>query len=111
MNLKAIRVALIVAVWSALLLTQVEAARTSSTTVYVKNMHCQTCAKKIAGKLYTVSGVLKVRTNYKKNIAVITPQRSKRPSPKALWEAVEAAKFVPVKIASPQGTFTKKPRR
>ena len=111
MNLKAIRIALIAAVFSSLLLSQVEAARTSATTVYVKNMHCETCAKKIAGKLYTVAGVVKVRTNYKKNIAVITPQRSKNPSPKALWEAVEAAKFVPVKIAGPSGTFTKKPRR
>lgn len=111
MNSKAIRVALIAAVWSTLLLTQVDAARLTSTTVYIKDMHCETCAKKIAGKLYTVAGVVKVHTNYKKGTAIITPQRAKNPSPKALWEAVEAANFVPVKIAGPLGTYTKKPRR
>ena len=81
------------------------------TAVYVKDMHCATCAKKIASKLYKVPGVVKVQTNVKKGVAVITPQANKQPSPKLVWEAVEAATFKPIKLACPLGTFTKKPRR
>ena len=91
--------------------SQLQAAKHKVTTVYVKDMHCASCAKKIAGKLYTVPGVIKVQTNVSKGIAVILARPSKTPSPKALWEAVEAATFEPVKIASPLGEFTQKPRR
>ena len=73
-------------------------------------MHCASCAKQIAGKLYAVPGVVKVSTDVKKGVAVIVPQPTKNPSPKAIWEAVEAATFEPVRIASPLGTFTEKPR-
>ena len=86
------------------------AAERKVTAVYVKDMHCASCAKKIAGKLYTVPGVIKVSTDVKKGLAVIEPQPTQQPSPKAIWEAVEAVKFEPVKIASPLGTFTQKPR-
>jgi copper chaperone CopZ len=92
-------------------LSTLTAAETKVTAIYVKDMHCQTCAKKIAGKLYEVPGVVKVSTNFQKGVAVIVPQASKQPSPKALWEAVEAAKFQPTRIASPLGNFTKKPPR
>ena len=89
----------------------VAAKRQPRTAVYVKDMHCQACAKKIAGKLYTVPGVVKVQTDVAKGLAVITHQANKVPSPKLLWEAVEAATFKPIKVASPLGTFLKKPRR
>ena len=94
-----------------LTLSTVVAAELKVTAVYVKDMHCQACAKKIAGKLYQVPGVVKVSTNVSKGIAVIVPQPSKHPSPKALWEAVEEATFQPIRIASPLGTFTKNPQR
>jgi copper chaperone CopZ len=81
------------------------------TAVYVKDMHCEACARKIASKLYAVPGVVKVSTDVKKGLAVITTQPAKQPSPKALWEAVEEATFEPIKIASPLGTFTSKPKR
>ncbi len=87
-----------------------QAADPPVTAIYVKDMHCQTCAKKIASKLYTVPGVVKVTTDLKKGLAIIVPQKSKNPSPKAIWEAVEAATFEPVKIAGPLGTFTEKPK-
>ncbi len=67
-------------------------------------------AQKIARKLYEVPGVVKVSTDVKKRVAMIVPQPAKDPSPKAIWEAVEAATFEPIKIASPLGTFTEKPR-
>ena len=55
--------------------------------------------KKIARKLYTVNGVVNVQANVSKNFAVITPQAGKMLSPRALWNAVELAKFKPVEVA------------
>ncbi len=65
--------------------------------------------KKIARKLYTVSGVVKVQANVAKDYAVVTPQAGADLSPRALWEAVEQANFKPVKLQGPRGVFTKKP--
>jgi copper chaperone CopZ len=75
------------------------------TAIYISNMHCPTCAKKIAGKLYRIKGVVKVKTDVKKNLAVITPQAKKQVDPKAAWSAVRAAGFKPTKLVGPQGTF------
>ncbi|MDG2380925.1 MAG: heavy metal-associated domain-containing protein [Pirellulaceae bacterium] len=111
MHTFAIRTAVALLMATVLMLSQSEAAKTQFTRVYVKDMHCNSCAKKIAGKLYAVPGVVSVKTNYKKGLAIVTPQKSKTPSPKALWEAVESATFQPVKIASPLGIYTQKPKR
>jgi copper chaperone CopZ len=75
------------------------------TAIYITNMHCPTCAKKIAGKLYRVKGVMKVRTDVKKNLAVVTAQSKKQVDPKAAWTAVRQAGFKPTKLVGPQGTF------
>jgi copper chaperone CopZ len=75
------------------------------TAIYISNMHCPTCAKKIAGKLYRVKGVIKVKTDVKKNLAVITPQSKKFVDAKAAWSAVRSAGFKPTKLIGPQGTF------
>ncbi|MEK6236952.1 MAG: heavy-metal-associated domain-containing protein [Planctomycetales bacterium] len=80
------------------------------TTISVHNMHCGACAKKIAAKLYLVSGVLEVRADVKKNHAYVVPQKRATPSPRAMWEAVEKAGFKPVNISGPAGRFTKKPK-
>lgn len=80
------------------------------TVIEVHNMHCNDCARKIASKLYGVPGVVAVRTNVTANTATITPQQQRRPSPKALWEAVEKAGFQPVKLVGPEGEFRSKPR-
>ena len=87
----------------------VEASETPYTWVFVDDMHCSNCAKKIARKLYTVSGVVKVQANVAKNYAVVTPQAGTQLSPRALWEAVEQANFKPVKLQGPSGVFTSKP--
>ena len=81
------------------------------TTIYVDNMHCKACAKKIARKLYAVPGVVAVHADVGKNRTVVTPQKEKSLSPKTLWEAVQAAKFKPVKLIGPHGTFSQKPTR
>jgi copper chaperone CopZ len=75
------------------------------TAIYITNMHCPTCAKKIAGKLYRVKGVMKVKTDVKKNLAVVTAQSKKQIDPKAAWTAVRQAGFKPAKLIGPQGTF------
>ena len=80
------------------------------TSIRVTDMHCSTCAKKIAAKLYGVSGVVEVRASVKSNTAFVKPQQKKTPSPRALWEAVEAAGFKPVELSGPTGKFTSKPQ-
>ena len=75
------------------------------TVIYITNMHCPTCAKKIAGKLYRVKGVMKVRTDVKKNLAIVTAQSKKQIDAKAAWNAVRQAGFKPAKLIGPQGTF------
>ena len=80
------------------------------TTIYVQDMHCGECAKKIARKLYALPGVVEVRADVAKNIAYVVPQKDKTVASKACWEAVESAGFRVVKLESPQGTYTAKPR-
>ncbi|HEY2412059.1 MAG TPA: heavy-metal-associated domain-containing protein [Pirellulaceae bacterium] len=80
------------------------------TTIYVQDMHCGECAKTIARKLYAIPGVVEVRADVAKNIAYVVPQKDKTVPSKACWEAVESAGFRVVKLDSPQGSFTTKPR-
>ena len=77
--------------------------------IYIKDIHCNSCAKKIATKLYTVPGIVQVAANVKKNYVVVTPQKSKVPSAKKMWEATISAKTQPVKLVTPQRTYTKLP--
>lgn len=79
------------------------------TSIVVTDMHCATCAKKIAAKLYALPGVLEVRADVKKNTAYVVPQSQKNVSPRAMWEAVEQAGFKLVQMTGPGGTFTNKP--
>ena len=89
--------------------TPADAAQPQYTWIYVDDMHCAGCAKKIARKLYTVPGVVKVQTHLEKHFAVVTPQAGKQVSPRAVWEAVESIKFKPVKLQGPSGIYTSKP--
>lgn len=77
----------------------------NETAIYVGDMHCANCAKKISGKLFRVKGVMKVRTNVKQHVAIITPQAKKEIDVKAAWKAVQSAKFEPTKMIGPAGTF------
>lgn len=80
------------------------------TTIYVQDMHCGECAKTIARKLYAIPGVVEVRADVAKNIAYVVPQKDKTVASKTVWEAVESAGFRVVRVESPQGTYTTKPR-
>lgn len=87
----------------------------SDTVIYVGDLHCKTCAKKISRRLYTVKGVLKVRTDVAADVAIVTPQAKKSLDVKSLWAAAKKAGFSPTKLVGPTGTFeadaeTKEPR-
>ena len=79
------------------------------TAIYIKNLHCEGCAKRLRARLYKVPDVLKVSTNLKQGVAVITPTQGTSVSLKALWEAAETEKFQVSKVSGPQGVFNKKP--
>ena len=86
-----------------------QAAEPVMTTIYVKDLHCPTCAKRVSGRLYTVAGVVEVTTDVKAKTAVVKPQANKTPSPRAMWDAVIKSGFQPVKLVGPTGTFTSRP--
>ena len=88
-----------------------EKAKVTYSTITVKDMHCKACAKKVADKLYRVAGVKEVRADVKKNIAYVIPETRKLLSARKLWEAVEAAGFSLVKLSTPDGDFTRKPKQ
>jgi copper chaperone CopZ len=96
-------------VFSGTALTAPQSPPADYVAVYVADMHCAHCAKKVSSKLYTVKGVIKVRTDLKKHLAVVVPAPGKKLSPRVLWEAIEAVKLKPVKIVTAKQTFTKKP--
>ncbi|QDV81067.1 heavy-metal-associated domain-containing protein [Botrimarina mediterranea] len=86
------------------------ATSTTKTTITLKVLSCEGCAKRVREKLTAVSGVSEVTTDLKAKSATISPQRDATPSSKALWEAVEEAGKTPVKLVGPSGTFTSKPK-
>lgn len=79
-------------------------------TMFIKNLHCEGCAKRLRNSVYKVEGVLAVKTHVKNGIAVITPTEGGNPSAKALWEAVENQKFQIAKLVTPNGTYEEKPQ-
>lgn len=82
----------------------------NDTVIYVKDLHCKHCAKKIAGKLYAVKGVVKVRTDLKADVAIITPQAKKKLDPMALWNAANKSGFPALKLEGPAGTYVLDPK-
>ena len=46
----------------------------SETIVFVEDLHCATCAKKVTSALFKQKGVKRVRTSVKFDAAVVTPQ-------------------------------------
>ncbi len=75
------------------------------TAIFVGDMHCAGCAKKVARKLYGVKGVKRVRSDIKIDVAIVTPQSNKELDPKALWSAAEASGILPIKLIGPAGVI------
>ena len=87
----------------------IAAEKKTTTVVTISGLHCAVCAKKVAKKLELVTHVASVNVDVKSSEASVTPAKDKHPSPKALWEAVEAAGYKPTKLVGPAGEFKKKP--
>jgi copper chaperone CopZ len=77
--------------------------------VFIPNMHCESCAKKIRSRLFTVKGVSRVVTWLQHDLAVIEPVKGQSVSSKAIWDALEQGKFEVDRIETPQGVIAKKP--
>jgi copper chaperone CopZ len=75
----------------------------------IPNMHCESCAKKIRSRLFTVKGVSRVVTWLQHDLAVIEPVKGQSVSSKAIWDALEQGKFEVDRIETPQGVIAKKP--
>lgn len=80
-------------------------------TIYVSDMHCAGCCKKVSSKLYTIKDVIKVQTNLQKHFAIVVPKPGTKISPRKLWEAIEQVKMKPTKLVMPKGkqVYTAKP--
>ncbi|TWU28086.1 heavy-metal-associated domain-containing protein [Bythopirellula polymerisocia] len=77
----------------------------AETAIFVGDMHCGNCAKKVARKLYAVKGVTKVRTDLKIDVAIVTPQQNQQLDAKALWAAAEKSGILPIKLIGPAGVI------
>jgi len=82
---------------------------TGMTVISVEDMDCPSCAKRVVGKVKEVSGVANAEADVKTSQLKVTAREGSRPSPKAMWEAVEKAGFKPTKLEGPAGNFTAKP--
>ena len=90
-------------------LAQAQAAPQAWTKVTLEDIHCMGCAKRISEKVTAVPGVAEMRVDLKAKAIWAIHKPGMTPSPRALWEAVEAADHVPTRIETPTGSYTKKP--
>lgn len=81
------------------------------TVITLEKMHCDGCAKRIAGKLYEVAGVDKIQVDVEKKLMWVHPKTGVQPSPRGLWEAVEKGADRPLRLQGPYGVFTSKPQQ
>ena len=83
----------------------------AKTTITLKVLTCESCAKKVAAELSEVPGVGGVKTDVKTKSAIVIPKDDAMLSPLHLWEAIEKAGKSPLKLEGPSGTFTSKPKQ
>lgn len=100
---------------AALLLAMIGTVRSDDgppgpTTITVKGMQCPACAKKVADRLRRLKSVADVQIDVDAGVVNVTPESGASPSPRALWEAIEQARYKPVRLESPSGIFTTKPK-
>jgi copper chaperone CopZ len=80
------------------------------TKVTLEDIHCMGCARKIARKVTAVAGVAEMRVDLKAKAIWAVHKPGMTPSPRAIWEAVEAADHTPVRVDAPSGSHTSKPQ-
>lgn len=88
----------------------VQAADPPATTISIEGMHCAGCAAKVSRNLQSIEGVNEVQVSAEKAVAIVSAKTNTKPSPRALWEAVEKSGYKPTKLVGPAGTFTSKPK-
>ncbi|MBL8827013.1 MAG: cation transporter [Planctomycetaceae bacterium] len=71
---------------------------------------CGGCVKKMQGVLAKVPGIARVEGNAAEKTMTIVPASNTTLSPKAIWEAIEAAGKKPAKLVGPAGEFATKPK-
>lgn len=72
-------------------------------------MCCKGCAKKVAAQLYTAPGVSNVSANVAERTVTVTAKPSPKLTVEKLWSAVEKGKGKPVKLVSPEASYTLTP--
>ena len=80
------------------------------TRVVLEDLHCMGCAKKISKHVTAVPGVAEMRVDLKARTIWAMHRQGRTPSPKALWEAVEAADHRPTRMDTPADSYTAKPQ-
>ena len=66
--------------------------------VEVEDMHCATCAKKVARKLYAVKGVKRVSTSLEKDTVTVRVPTDRPVGVVRIWSAVAAGGVKPVEL-------------
>lgn len=92
----------------------IASAQTPSPPVYTKvtltELHCMGCAKRIAKKVNAVPGVAQMRVDLKAKTLYVIHKPGMTPSPRAVWVAIEEEEHTPVRMETPKGVFTEKPK-
>jgi Cu+-exporting ATPase len=86
-----------------------QSAAQAVTKIELTELHCLGCARKIARKVNAVPGVAQMRADVKAKTLFVVHRPDVRPSPRALWEAVEQAGHTPTRMETPTGSYTSKP--
>ena len=73
------------------------------TIVFVTDLHCANCAKKVTSRLFKLKGVMRVRTSVKLDAAVITPQKKKTIDVEAAWTTLQEAGYQPTRHGRTRG--------
>ncbi len=76
----------------------------------VKNMCCAKESVPAIKELSKIPGVKRVAVDYKTRSLYIE-QSNVAPSPQGLWDAAARIKIEPVRLATPEGVYTSRPRR
>lgn len=82
-------------------------AEPATTVVTVKSL-CPNCGKKIVGRLKALPGVSAAQMDVTQK--TFTIRSGADLSPRTIWETVETNGELPVRLESPGGTFTSKPK-
>jgi copper chaperone CopZ len=79
--------------------------------VVVPKMCCGKESKPAINELLKVDGVSNVIADHKERTLTVFAKPGDKPSPRAIWEAVERLKLQPVELRTADAKFIEKPKR